>query len=271
MRFSILSLSILVIAFGNVIAEHPSAKIRSSARQIDFASLPAAKEPASNAVRLAQGLPLKKPRIRRNQHGTPVDSAHRAKRSTPVPGQQTCKVLVKTADKTLGYLSSTFNEHGLFHPDPTEKDPLVIAYGYEIGNFLTYQMRSTNGPAAYPHVGVAIGLVANSTDIGTGNSNFGYLAGTQTSTGAFSPAIEGDNSLSAATGIPLKYESGFWLYDQATRGFSIQWINSSRAPIKTYLIYLEDLNGIGMTGDPNAVRSAFGSAYPDVTLTCVPV
>ncbi|CAE6400850.1 hypothetical protein ACGC1H_001119 [Rhizoctonia solani] len=284
MRFSILSLSIIAVAVGNVAGEsakYPSIK-PPIVRHIDFANLtPAKEEPATNAVRFAQGLPPMRPRSRKHHptvditkdsldQGTPVVSAPRVARSTLPPVQQSCNVLVKTSDKTLGYLSSTFNDYGLFYPT-TQQNALVVSFSYLIGSFLTTDLRSGNRPSpAYPYVGGALGLVSDSADIGSGNSNFGYIVGT-TQTPPTSRPVEGDNSLSAATGIPLKYESSIWVYNSDTKNIRAQWYNTDGSAPRTFLIYNEDLDGIALTGDPSAVRAAFGSTYPDVTMTCVPV
>ncbi|CAE6450403.1 unnamed protein product [Rhizoctonia solani] len=98
MRFSLSSLAILAVAVGHAAAdstERPSLNPPlSSIRHVDFANLPAAAKPATNAKRLAQGLPPMKPRSRKHRRasdetslkrGTHVASAPRAEISPIVP------------------------------------------------------------------------------------------------------------------------------------------------------------------------------------------
>ena len=69
--------------------------------------------------------------------------------------RQSCNILAKTADTTLGYLTPNLNgfgEYGLFQAG--QADALEVSITYVPGSDASVDLVPTNGPtAAYPYVG----------------------------------------------------------------------------------------------------------------------
>ncbi|CAE6521875.1 unnamed protein product, partial [Rhizoctonia solani] len=199
------------------------------------------------------------------RRATRVASAPRADTS-PVPS-------IQTKDTTLGYLVpqlNAFGQYGRFQA--SQAGSLQLLVSYVPGSDAPVNIIPINGPTkAYPYVGAAIGITSFSNDFDPGSPNYAYIVATK-QTPAGSRAVFGDSSSSAATGIFMDYESAIWLYDPATNQLRPQWFNTDGSTPTTYLLYAQDDNGALMiTGDPQAVNMAFGTNYPQITFTCVPV
>ncbi|KEP51915.1 hypothetical protein V565_053490 [Rhizoctonia solani 123E] len=289
MRFSFSSLAILAAAVGSVAAnaaEYPSINPPlSSVRHVDFASLPPAAEPATNAKRFSQGLPPMRPRSRKHnrniyhdieegslKRATRAASAPRAEISPIPPVQRSCNILAKAADTTLGYLAprlNIFGQYGVFQAG--QAGALEVSISYVPGSDASVDLVPTNGPTkAYPYMGAAVGYASESGNLGPGTQSHAYVAATR-QTPPRSPPVSGDNSVSVATGIPADYESAIWVYDPLTSKIRAQWVNTDGSTPVTHLLYSNDgSDALILTGDPDTLNSAFGSNYPEITLTCVP-
>ncbi|CAE6477399.1 unnamed protein product [Rhizoctonia solani] len=274
MRFGIpsfLTLAVVASAAAQSTERFPSINPPLSVvRNVDFASLPAAPEPATNAERFAQGLPPIRPRNLHLKQGTRAASAPRAETS-PVPAvEQKCNVVARTKDTTLGYLVpqlNAFGQYGRFQA--SQAGSLQLSVLYVPGSDAPVDLYPVNGPTkAYPYVGGAMGIASDSDDLSPGSSNYAYVVATrQTPPG--SPAVAGDNSSAASTGIPADFESAIWIYNPTTNQFRPQWVNADGSTPTTY--HQDGNDALILTGDPEAVNNAFGTSYPQITLTCVPV
>ncbi|KAG9091667.1 hypothetical protein FRC07_011809, partial [Ceratobasidium sp. 392] len=212
-------------------------------------------KPSTNAKRFVPSLPPLAP------------GAHR--RHPPL--NQTCNILVKTVNDTLGYLAPVYNdfgEYGVLQPD--QIGALEVAFTYSPDSPRQIDILATNNPMnEFPFLGGVVGFASNNSDFGPGDYDYAYIAGTgQTPPG--SPPVLQDSSFAVIFGIPSDVESAIWVYEPKSRDLSIQWVNSDRSMPATQLVYANDFNqALLITGDSQALREHFGATYPDVTLTCI--
>ncbi|CAE6533217.1 unnamed protein product, partial [Rhizoctonia solani] len=278
MRYNIWSFTAFAVVVLADSAKHRSINPPlSSVRHVDFASLPAA-EPATNGERLAQGLPLMRPRSRKShragayhdddkaslKRATRAASAPNAARSTLPPVQKSCNVLAKAGGTTIGFLRrdlNMFGEYGLFQTG--QADALEVSFSYLIGSTLSFNLRPTNGVTqAFPYVGGAISAPSDNNDFGPGKDHYAYLVAT-TQTPPRSPPVAGDNSYSMTTGTSSVYESEIWTYDPVTTQIRPQWVNADGWAPTTYLLYANDgSDAVLITGDPATLNRNFETSYP---------
>ncbi|KAG8793075.1 hypothetical protein FRC12_003941 [Ceratobasidium sp. 428] len=178
-----------------------------------------------------------------------------------------------TTNETLGYIANTYNvfgEYGVLLPDQT--GALEVAFTYSPDSPRQIDILATNNPMnEFPFVGGVIGFASTDDNFGPGSYNYAYIAGVkQLAPG--SPAELRDSSFGTATGIPTDSESAIWIYDPKSQALTVQWVNNDRSTPPTQFVYANDGNeALLVTGDADALRGTFGVAYPDVTVTCVPV
>ncbi|KAG8993729.1 hypothetical protein FRB90_000611 [Tulasnella sp. 427] len=113
----------------------------------------------------------------------------------------------------------------------------------------------------YPELGFA----GPYNDIGSGSASIVYMAGTQSTTKKSPPISTPNQSFASGTSEPT--ESAVWyLVNAATLEVHPQWINGNGGSPTTYLIYLTQLHYFVITGDPNTVRSVYGTYGPNIVM-----
>ncbi|KAF8603692.1 hypothetical protein BDV93DRAFT_606673 [Ceratobasidium sp. AG-I] len=238
-------------------------------------------EPLTNAKRFALNMPPARPKAhRRRPHGVAprggsrVASAPRAATSPLPPVSLKCNIRATGTDGTdFGFISPVWNgfgEYGQFQKEQDGALELSGSYSPDSPNQLNFA--ATNGPSAtYPWFGAIDGFASTTDDFGPGSYNYAYLGGTTQSPAGSTPFADGDNSFSAATGIPETIQSAVWSYDSKTQAITAQWINTDGSAPATHIIYANDDNkALALTGDVGAFQDTFGVPYPEVTFTCVP-
>jgi len=230
--------------------------------------------PITNAKRFAMHLPPITPRTLRRPHSrtpTRVHGAPRSESSPLPPSVAKCNILAKTADgNSLGFVAAAFNkygEYGLFQGSPD--GALEVMFTGVSGSRL--DMYANNSPStSHPFVGAISGFSAPDDDFSHGSWNYAFLGGvSQTPPG--SGAVAGENTFVMATGFDGNYQSAIWSYDSTSQAIAAQWINVDGSAPSTYMLYANDVNqGILLTGDKDALRTAAEVDYPEITLTCVP-
>ncbi|KAG8772454.1 hypothetical protein FRC12_003071 [Ceratobasidium sp. 428] len=248
----------------------------SVAHDVDWDSLPPASEPNTNAKRFAMNLPPLSPKSRRHPQraaphrlGTRVRTAPRAQTSPEPPVTQTCYMLTN-----FGYLSpklNVFGEYGQFQDG--QDGAMQVRFVHQPDSFSQMSGQVMNDPTTgtFPYLGGAVGFASDSDDFHPGSPNYSYLVGTQ-KTDPGSPAMVGDSSFGTATGIPADYQSAIWTLNPESMAITAQWINSDGSAPHTEMCYADDGNqAILLTGDRDALNENFGTNYPAMTCTCVPV
>ncbi|KAJ7461162.1 hypothetical protein FB451DRAFT_1181503 [Mycena latifolia] len=237
-------------------------------RNVSAVVSPRAPLALTNAKRLALGLPLLKPHRRVPTPGTDAPT------TSPLPPVTTIvNVHARGTDGTdFGYLSPVWNgfgEYGAFQS--TQEGSLQLTFSYSPDGPSQISITATNGPSAtYPFFGAIAGFASDSDDFGPGSYNYAYIGGTTQSPAGSPPFTAGDNSFSAATGIPESIESAIWIYDPETGTLTAQWINTDGSTPATHIVYANDANqALALTGDVGSFQSAFGAPYPEITFVGV--
>ncbi|KIO21384.1 hypothetical protein M407DRAFT_245478 [Tulasnella calospora MUT 4182] len=226
----------------------------------------------TNARRLAMGLLPLKPKASR--HGTRAASAPRSNPSMSPPVPTGCNILVKSATETFGYIKPQWNgfgEYGVFQADQAGALEVTFNASPDVAS-AELDFTVINTPSTtYPYFGAISGFASQSNDFGPGSYNYAYLGGTTQTPSGSPPSDTGDNSFTAATGIPETIESAIWTYDPTTQAITAQWINTDGSSPATHIIYANDTNqALTITGDVATLQATFGAPYPEVTFTCVP-
>jgi len=242
---------------------------------------PGAPEPLTNAKRFAMKLPPAAPRAhRRRPHGVAprggsrVASAPRAATSPLPPVSAKCNIRATGTDGAdYGFISPLWNgygEYGQFQSSPD--GALEVAFSYSPDSPSQIDFTATNGPSAtYPFFGAIDGFASTDDDFSIGSYNYAYLGGTTQTPAGSPPFTQGDNSFSAAYGIPENIESAVWSYDPTTQAITAQWINTDGSAPATHIIFANDYNmALALTGDVSAFQDALAVNYPEVLFTCVP-
>ncbi|KAG8977381.1 hypothetical protein FRC05_001779 [Tulasnella sp. 425] len=229
----------------------------------------------TNAKRLSMGLPPLKPKSL--HRGTRVGSAPRGGPSMtpPVPWVYSLFQHVPGTDGTdYGFISPVWNGFGEYGQVQSSQDSaLVVTFNVSPDASSTSQLDFTadNSPSAtYPFFGAIDGFASTSDNLGPGSYNYAYIGGTTQTPAGSPPNSGGDNSFTAATGIPEDIESAVWTYDASTNAITAQWINTDGSSPATHIVYANDANqAFALTGDVGSFQSTFGVPYPEITFTCV--
>ncbi|KAG8793076.1 hypothetical protein FRC12_003942 [Ceratobasidium sp. 428] len=248
----------------------------SVAHDVDWDSLPPASEPNTNAKRFAMNLPPLSPKSRRHPQraaphrlGTRVQTAPRAQTSPEPPVTQTCYMLTE-----FGYLSPKFNifgEYGQFQASPDGAMQVQYVYSPDSPSQMSGRVINDPSTGTFPWFGGVVGFASDSDDFSSDKSNYAYLAGTQ-HTDPGSPAMVGDSSFGTATGIPGDYQSSIWTYHPESKSITAQWINTDGSAPHTEACYANDGNdALLLTSSCDTLNNEFGTNYPSVSFTCVPV
>ncbi|QRV93370.1 hypothetical protein RhiJN_21388 [Ceratobasidium sp. AG-Ba] len=296
MRFSIPSFALIAAALAlaqpQARQDHPASlnPPPEFVKDIDWpafdAASAAAPEPATNAQRLARGLPLIKPKAHRRhfQRGGPhrlgsrALSAPRAETSPSPPAHQKCNILVKTDNTTLGYLKAQFNKYGEYGAFTSEQnlDTLEVSFSYSPDSPSQFDMLVTNSPSkTFSNMGGVVGYNSDGNDLGPGSSNYLYIAGTKQSPPGSVP-MDGESSYSATmedatTEDQPDYESAIWAYDPVTQAIAAHWINTDGSTVATHIAYANDgSDSLVLVGDLDSFNKFLGTSYPEVTMKCVP-
>ncbi|QRV78592.1 hypothetical protein RhiJN_06607 [Ceratobasidium sp. AG-Ba] len=275
MRFSLPSFALIAAALAlaqpQARQDHPASlnPPPEFVKDIDWPAFDAASaavpEPATNAQRLARGLPLIKPKAHRRhfQRGGPhrlgsrALSAPRAETSPLPPAHQKCNILVKTDDTTLGYLKAQFNKYGEYGAFTSEQNPdtLEVSFSYSPDSPSQLDMLATNSPSkTFSYMGGVVGYSSGSDDLASGSSN------------SYSATME-----DPTTEDQPDYESAIWAYDPVTQAITAHWVNTDGSTSTTHIAYANDgSDALMVVGDLDNVNKSLGTSYPEVTLTCVP-
>ncbi|QRV93368.1 hypothetical protein RhiJN_21386 [Ceratobasidium sp. AG-Ba] len=233
--------------------------------------------PLTNGKRFEQGLPPLKPRVRRHRGGphkgylpgTPVRSAPRAETSPIPPTTTNCVILATYTNGTqYGYVVPKFNAFGEYYQfQPTPDGALSVSFPFSPDSPSELSLTVTNykDTETWPFFGGIAGYASSNDNFGRESYNYAYLGGT-TSTEAGSPAKQGPNSFTAASGINKDIETAIWSYDPATTNLTPQWINQDGTAPATTVAYVQGV--LTITGDTNALATTFGSVTP-LNLKCV--
>ncbi|KAI0701091.1 hypothetical protein BC835DRAFT_1411702 [Cytidiella melzeri] len=228
----------------------------------------------TNAERMALGLPLNKPHIRRRartaDHPRPSAVAAAAK---PGPtGTDACTtrtgVLHVTSPNTNdptrpaldGYLSRAANVFGEYLYTTDRSQALTVTIN-DCHDGAPSDLRSTNGFKTFPLVGAIKGFSSDNAELRANSYNYLYIGGvTQTAPHATPQDVA--NSFSATTGDKEPSESAIW--SLALRGsetvVEAQWVNSDGSLPTNTLVYIPSTNVFALVGDVATFEATFEDA-----------
>ena len=72
--------------------------------------------------------------------------------------------------------------------------------------------------------------------------SYAYLGGTTQSPAGLPAFTGGDNSFSAATGIPKNIQSAIWSYDPKTQAITAQWVNTEGPAPASHIVFVIEEN-----------------------------
>ncbi|QRV80658.1 hypothetical protein RhiJN_08673 [Ceratobasidium sp. AG-Ba] len=291
MRVWIASLAVIAATLG-LAQQHPDRTTSLNpppelAKSMDWAALSAGvalPKPATNAQRLARGLPLIKPKTaRRHSHrrgphrlGSHVLAAPRAQPSPEPPVSKQCNIAVTSspAGDQLGLLAAVFNRFGEYGAvvSTTNPNPLVVSFSYSLDSTEQLDLTAVNGPStAQPFFGTAVGYGSSNNDMSSTSPNYLIIVGTTQTPPGSPPSDEADNTFSQTTSIPVAAESAVWVYDPVTQALTIRWVNTDGTPVDLSILLCNQSDDfLVATGNPALFTSTFGANCPAVTLSCVP-
>ncbi|KDQ56351.1 hypothetical protein JAAARDRAFT_158403 [Jaapia argillacea MUCL 33604] len=207
--------------------------------------------PRTNAQRMAQGLPLLKPK-----RFSPFD--RRTQPSSCIPSTVTGTIAVQdTSGGSQGYVSATTNGFGeyVLTTDSTAALTVTFTILCDTTTPVAISADNTNIPS-YPFFGGVVGFSSTDNDLEPGSPNYVYIAGSASQSAALAPPQSSSNAFTAATGIPEDYENTIWYYTPGTGQLTPVWINSDGTPATTILA--ETQNILLLTGDYNSFQNSFG-------------
>ncbi|KAI0741408.1 hypothetical protein C8Q80DRAFT_1273846 [Daedaleopsis nitida] len=263
----IFALSVAISAFGlpdGLTPSRTTVDLAAHFNPIDIVTRPIAMNPAiplTNAQRLAQGLPLNRPRSHYGARG----ALHPRQSSTCV--MRTGRISVWVDGSYTGYLSRLPNSFGEYTPatDATDAMSVTLCTESETGYV---DIIALNGPSVYPYVGGVVGFASSSDNLGAAlGTNYVYIAATTQGTSSLislpifqrGPAVSGPNAYSAATGLDRHIESAIWQIADNDQ-LSVSWVNSDGSLPAVQLLYVPSAKAFAITADPVGFQANFGTA-----------
>ncbi|KAJ7191716.1 hypothetical protein GGX14DRAFT_578742 [Mycena pura] len=220
----------------------------------------------SNSERLARGIPLKRPVLRKRGTGT---GALYPKRSPSPTYTVKGHLLVRNANDgtTLGYASNVSFGNGYYYK-PDIADALALSITLDVGSTSGTQLNvaQLNAPNVFPYFGLAQGRDSTSNDISTGSFNYLYFGGTD-ETPAGSTPQEIDNQAASSLRVARSSESAIWAIDILSGTAVPTWINSDGAAATTQLF--TQSNGLYAGGDRDQFAAKYPSPVTPITFTWV--
>ncbi|KAI0694094.1 hypothetical protein C8T65DRAFT_699081 [Cerioporus squamosus] len=151
-----------------------------------------------------------------------------------------------------GYVAGQANSFGEYGFTTNAAQAASVSFCPESG---TFDILVLNGLSAYPYFGAVRGYTSSSDNLGD-DANYVYIAGTtQTARG---PAVVGPNAVSAATGIPLSYESNVWQFG-GDNALVPSWVNTDGSTPTQQLVYVPSAGAFAIVGDLEAFIANYGS------------
>ncbi|KAF8965586.1 hypothetical protein BDZ97DRAFT_1811391 [Flammula alnicola] len=211
----------------------------------------------TNAERLAAGFPLKPPRRRASKTG-----AYKAVPSGGAFLRGYLEAFDSQDGTSLGFVSNEFDDFGLAQLVSAEDERTPMLFSIPADMVGPFNIEIINGPdsSKFPFFGGIEGFAFQNADIGPMSPNYITLGGTEETDPGSSP-ISGENSFTAATGIPSQIESSIWTFTPKSNGLTTRWINSDLSTPTTFLGYItigsESESALFFTGDPEEFSETF--------------
>ncbi|KAJ7293968.1 hypothetical protein C8J57DRAFT_1211347 [Mycena rebaudengoi] len=220
--------------------------------------------PLTNAMRLARGLPLNKPRRRSNnlpRIPVPSNSPYRTVYHSLL------EVRGVASGLTLGYVSKNFiTGHGDFGITNKTEQALQVDFGLDgtgttSSSYIDFYPQNADS-SAFGYLGFIQAIEDTDSNISFGSFQYGYLGLTsQTSRLSLpvTPSGSDSNMYTHQTGVSRTYESAIWSVD-ITYGFvDASWINQDES-YPTTILFLDANGAIRFGGDLGVYRNHSGPA-----------
>ncbi|KAH9850874.1 hypothetical protein C2E23DRAFT_886928 [Lenzites betulinus] len=234
---------------------------------------PAETRVITNGERLAQGLPPRKPTLRRVRgYGS-----HRRQAAAAQPSSTPCVLrgrIQVTGTEKGGFVSRMANPYGEYRlaQDPADALSVVLRRSCNPADDAPFEIEATNGLENLPLFGGFVGVASSSDDLIKGSRNYVYLSGTGSVPSG--PAQNAPNGFTAATRYPRDVESFVWTSSLAaadgTLALTMGWVNTDGSAAQgPQLVYHAPEDAFALVGDAEAFSQAYGPS-PSVAFTFVP-
>ena len=171
----------------------------------------------------------------------------------------TIKVYDSTSNALVGYVNKSFAYYGEYVANASAANALDVSFNSGSSPF---QMTETNNSSSssHPYVGAITGYLNSSSSLGSGNYNYTFLGGTDSTAAVATPSSGGNTFTDAEPSHgPRSIESTIWsLSGSNARNASVGESRSSKPP--TYVVYdPSETDDSFLTGDVAAFNAQFAS------------
>jgi len=230
---------------------------------------PTVEKRLTNAERFARHLPPAPPRYLRR--GSPTRRTAPSSAPPPSVARGVIEVYDTEKDKFLGYISkNSFSQAQYRYQDDTS-NALIINFSYPTGETSVQGIDLAQENSDIPtllYIGLVQGRDSTSSDIASGNFNYGYFAGTDQTPKDSAPAHVG-NSYTTITHIDRTSESAVWSVDLVSGKVTVQWVNED-TPKPTMSIFSQG-TALYFGGDQTAFASRYPSPVTSISFKFIPI
>ncbi|KAJ8507242.1 hypothetical protein ONZ45_g10372 [Pleurotus djamor] len=160
-----------------------------------------------------------------------------------------------------GYVSRNLNSFGEYVLTESSANRIQVEIDLDAAQAGPVDITLINGSTlpTYPFLGAISGFANADYNLGPGSYHYAYLGGvTQSAPGA--PAVEQDNSFTAATGSTVGTESAIWRYNPVTQEVTPTWVNVDGSLPSVSLFYDSASEAFIITADRAEFENVFGNA-----------